>query len=194
MNSARITAVSAAVLSADSSAVMMLICQPVNSDARRTFWPPRPIAIARFSSSTTTSIACVSSSTTIDDTLAGANAPITNCAGSSDQSTISTRSPPNSPVTACTREPRIPTQVPIGSMRLSLVKTAILARTPASRAADFTSSKPCSISGTSSSNNFMMNSGAVRDRITCGPRALRSIRRMYARTRSPMRRFSLGII
>ena len=63
--------------------VIMLICQPVSSEARRTFWPLRPIAIARFSSSTTTSIACFSSSTTIDDTSAGASAPITNCAGSS---------------------------------------------------------------------------------------------------------------
>ena len=34
----------------------------------------------RFSSSTTTSIACLSSSTTMDSTLAGASAPITNCA------------------------------------------------------------------------------------------------------------------
>lgn len=43
---------------------------------------------------------------------------------------------------------------------------------------DLMTKEPCSISGTSNSNNFMMNSGAVRDKITCGPRALRSIRRM----------------
>ncbi|MNT49978.1 hypothetical protein D3C72_1868670 [compost metagenome] len=121
MNRMRTAAVSWAALSADSSAVMMLIFQPVRSEARRTFWPERPIAIARFSSSTTTSIACFSSSTMIDDTFAGARAPMTNCAGSSDHSTMSTRSPPSSPVTACTREPRMPTQVPIGSMRLSAV-------------------------------------------------------------------------
>ena len=78
---------------------MMLIFQPVRSEARRTFWPPRPMAMARFSSSTTTSIACFSSSTTIDDTLAGASAPITNCAGSSLHSTMSTRSPASSLVT-----------------------------------------------------------------------------------------------
>jgi len=36
------------------------------------------------------------SSTTIDCTLAGANAPMTNCAGSSDTNTISTRSPASS--------------------------------------------------------------------------------------------------
>src|SRR5216117_1612558 len=109
----------------DSSSVIRLICQPVSSEASRTFWPLRPIATARFSSSTTTSMACFSSSTTIEDTSAGARAPITNCAGSADHSTMSTRSPASSCVTACTREPRMPTQVPIGSMRLSLVKIAV---------------------------------------------------------------------
>ena len=48
---------------------------------------------------------------------AGANAPITNCAGSADQRTISTRSPASSLVTAVTRMPRMPTHVPIGSIR-----------------------------------------------------------------------------
>ena len=152
------------------------------------------MAIARFSSSTTTSIACFSSSTRIELTSAGARAPITNCAGSADHSTMSTRSPASSCVTACTRDPRMPTQVPIGSMRRSLVCTAIFARTPGSRAADLISSSRSSISGTSSSNSFMMNCGAVRDRISCGPRALRSIFMTQARTRSPTRRFSLGII
>ena len=82
---------------------------------------------------------------------------------------MSTRSPASSCVTACTREPRMPTQVPIGSMRRSSVNTAILARTPGSRAAALISSRPSSISGTSSSNSSMMNSGAVRDRMSCGP-------------------------
>src|SRR5258705_395719 len=76
----------------DSASVMRLIVQPVSSEARRTFWPLRPIAMARFSSSTTTSMACLSSSTRIEDTSAGASAPITNCAGSSDHNTMSTRS------------------------------------------------------------------------------------------------------
>ncbi len=40
----------------------------------------------------------------------------------------------------------------------------------------------------------MMNCGAVRDRINCGPRAWRSIFISQARTRSPGRRFSFGII
>ena len=88
----------------------------------------------------------------------------------------------------------MPTQVPIGSMRLSLVCTAILARMPGSRAADLISSRPSSISGTSSSNSFMMNCGAVRDRMSCGPRAWRSIFATQARTRSPTRRFSFGIM
>ena len=194
MNSCRTADFSPSRFSADSSAVMMLICQPVSSEASRTFCPPRPMAIARFSSSTTTSIAWRSSSTTIELTLAGASAPMTNCAGSSDHSTMSTRSPDSSLVTACTREPRMPTQVPIGSMRRSLVHTAILARTPGSRAADLICSSPCSISGTSSSNSFIRNSGEVRDRITAGPRCVRSILATQARTRSPMRRFSLPMV
>ena len=152
------------------------------------------MALGRFSSSTTTSIACLSSSTTMDSTLAGARAPITNCAGSSDHSTISTCSPPSSLRTAVTREPRMPTQVPIGSMRLSYATTAIFARTPASRAAALISSRPCSISGTSFSNSWRMKSGAVRDRITCWPRAAWSTRNTKARTRSATRRFSFGII
>ena len=40
----------------------------------------------------------------------------------------------------------------------------------------------------------MMNCGAVRDRISCGPRAWRSIFITQARTRSPTRRFSFGIM
>src|SRR5256885_1392936 len=58
----------------DSSSVIRLICQPVSSEARRTFWPLRPMATARFPSSTTTSIACFSSSTTIEETSAGGSA------------------------------------------------------------------------------------------------------------------------
>ena len=66
----------------DSSSVMMLSSQPVSSLASRTFWPVRPIAWARFSSSTTISMLCASSSTLILLTSAGASALITNCAGS----------------------------------------------------------------------------------------------------------------
>ena len=43
-------------------------------------------------------------------------------------------SPCSSATTACTREPRMPTQAPTGSMELSLEITAILARLPGSRA------------------------------------------------------------
>jgi hypothetical protein len=111
-----------------------------------------------------------------DDRLHGGRreAPITNCAGSSDHSTMSMFSPPSSLRTACTREPRMPTHVPIGSMRLSYATTPIFARTPGSRAAALISSRPCSISGTSISNSFIRNSGDVRDSSICGPRAVRS--------------------
>ena len=63
---------------------------------------------------------------------------ITNCAGLSSNGMMSTRSPAISFETACTREPRIPTQAPTGSMRGSLLRTAILARAPgvAGRAED----------------------------------------------------------
>ncbi len=116
-----------------------------------------------------------SSSTTMELTSAGASALITNCAGSGDHRMMSTRSPASSWVTACTREPRMPTQVPMGSMRGSLDLTAILARRPGSRAAALISSSPSSISGTSSSKSFTRKSGAMRERINCGPRAARSI-------------------
>jgi uncharacterized membrane protein len=43
-------------------------------------------------------------------------------------------SPCNSPTTAWTRLPRIPTQAPTGSMPLSREMTAIFARLPGSRA------------------------------------------------------------
>ncbi|MPN07889.1 hypothetical protein SDC9_155161 [bioreactor metagenome] len=139
-------------------------------------------------------MACFSSSTTMEDTLAGASAPITNWAGSSDHSTMSTRSPASSLVTAFTRVPRTPTQVPIGSTRLSWLSTAILARLPGSRAQLLISSRPCSISGTSLRNSSIMNSGAERERMMGAPRSVRSTSMIMARTRSPLRRFSLGII
>ena len=74
--------------------------QPVNCVAKRTFWPLRPIACAKLSALTAISIEWLSSSTMIDVTSAGAIALITYCAGLSSQSTISTRSPPNSLVIA----------------------------------------------------------------------------------------------
>ena len=98
----------------------------------------------------------------IDATSAGAIALITNCAGLSSQSTMSTRSPLNSPDTAWTREPRIPTQAPTGSKRLSLVLTAIFALEPGSRAAAFISNVSSAISGTSIRNSSTSISGCVR--------------------------------
>ena len=51
-------------------------------------------------------------------------------------------SPCNSPTTACTRLPRMPTQAPTGSMPLSREITAILARLPGSRATALISMMP----------------------------------------------------
>ena len=95
---------------------------------------------------------------------------MTNCAGLSSYGMMSTRSPAISFETACTREPRMPTQAPTGSMRGSLLRTAILARTPGSRAAPRIWIRPWPTSGTSSLNSSIRNSGAVRVRNSCGPR------------------------
>ena len=107
---------------------------------------------------------------------------------------MSTRSPASSLVTPFTRVPRTPTQVPMGSTRLSCDSTAILAREPGSRAHDLISSKPCSISGTSARNSSIMYSGAERDKMIGAPRRVLSTSMIMARTRSPERRFSFGIM
>ena len=62
--------------------------------------------------------------------------------GWADQGMMSIFSPPSSCTTAWTREPRMPTQAPTGSMELSREITAILAREPGSRATAFTSMMP----------------------------------------------------
>ena len=111
-----------------------------------------------------------SSSTMIDTTSAGAIALMTNCAGFSLHRMMSTRSPLSSFDTACTREPRMPMQAPMGSVRLSCARTAILARSPGSRAQPMISTRPWLISGTSMRNSSIMNSGAVREMKSCGPR------------------------
>ena len=119
MNSWRAAVCSASLFACTWSAVITFSCQPVRRLARRTFWPPLPMAWARRSSATARSIECLSSSTMIDCTSAGAMALITNWAGLSDHSTMSTRSPFSSFETAWTREPRMPMHAPIGSVRLS---------------------------------------------------------------------------
>ncbi len=184
---------SASSFSAASSSVMMFRDQPHKSLASRTFWPPRPIACARFSSVTAMSIAWVSSSKTIEATSAGAIALMVNWAGLSSQSTISIRSPANSPETACTLDPRMPTQAPTGSIRPSFVFTAIFALDPGSRAAPKIWITSSDISGTSTLNNSTNMDRAVRDKINCGPRLSGRISTSMARKRSPIRNISLGI-
>ncbi len=136
----------------------------------------------------------LSSSTMIEATSAGAMALMTNCAGLSSQRTMSTRSPPSSPDTAWTREPRMPIQAPCGSMRLSLERTAILAREPGSRAAAMTSINCSEISGTSMRNSSISICGSVRDSISCGPRFSVRISLSKARRRTPMRKVSRGMM
>ena len=132
-----------AVRRSDSScSVRMSISQPVSCDARRTFWPRRPMASDSCASGTTTSMRSLSSSSTTLATSAGASALTTKVAISADHGMMSIFSPCNSFTTACTREPRIPTQAPTGSTDESREMTAILAREPGSRATAFTSTMP----------------------------------------------------
>ncbi len=194
MNSSRSSRCSDSLFSSAACSLMMLSFQPVSSLARRMFWPPRPIACDSFSSATAMSMLWASSSTTIELTSAGAIALMTNCAAFSSNGMMSTRSPAISFETACTREPRMPTQAPTGSIRGSLLRTAILARAPGSRAAPRMLIRPWPTSGTSSLNSSIRNSGAVRDRNSCGPRG--SVRTSFrnALMRSWVRTGSRGII
>src|ERR1051325_7831477 len=75
-----------------------------------------------------------------------------------------------------------------------LLEIKSCAREPGARAQLLISSRPCSISGTSWRNSSIMNSGAERDRMMGAPRSVRSTSMIMARTRSPLRRFSLAII
>jgi len=71
----------------------------------------------------------------------------------------------------------MPMQAPIGSVRVSWASTAILARSPGSRAQALISTRPWPTSGTSSLNSSIMNSGAPRLMNNCGPRG--SLRTSY---------------
>ena len=65
--------------------------------------------------------------------VAGFSALRTYCDGSSSYWTMSIFSPRSSRITACTREPFMPTQAPTGSTSRSFERTATLLRSPASR-------------------------------------------------------------
>jgi hypothetical protein len=102
-----------------SASVRMSIWLLVSCEARRTFWPRRPIARLSWSSGTTTSIRPSSSSMTTRATVAGWRALTTKVAVSSDQGMMSIFSPCISCTTAWTRLPFMPTQAPTGSIELS---------------------------------------------------------------------------
>ena len=180
----------------DSSSVIRLMVQPVSSDARRTFWPLRSDGdgqIVLVHHHVHAVLFLIDQDAGV--TSAGASAPITNCAGSADQSTISTRSPASSPVTACTREPRMPTQVPIGSMRLVVGMHRDLARTPGIARRRFDLEQAFLDFRNFEFEQFHdeLRRGARQDQLR--DRApLRSMFAATGRTRSPTRRFSFGII
>ena len=77
--------------------------QPVSCEARRTFWPRRPMASDSWSSGTTTSMRSASSSSTTLATSAGCSALTMKVAASGDHGMMSIFSPCSSPTTACTR-------------------------------------------------------------------------------------------
>ncbi len=153
-------------------------------EARRMFCPSLPIACARSSSATTTTRR-VSVTGMIRFTSAGANTRRIRSDSSSVQLMISIRSLDNSRTIACTRLPRIPTHAPTGSTRLSFVVTAIFERWPGSRTTFTIRMVPSLISGTSSSNSRLRNSGDARDTMTCGPLGLLRTSATHARTASP---------
>jgi hypothetical protein len=153
---------------------MMLMRQPVSSDARRTFWPPRPMAMARFSSSTTTSIAWRSSSTTMrlhvgrrqraDDELRRVFGPqhdVHALAGELVGDAVDART-----AHADAGADGVDTAV--------VADDGDLGAAAGSRAQLLISSRPCSISGTSCANSSIMKPGALRDSMICGPRCVGS--------------------
>ena len=116
--------------------------QPVSCEASRTFWPRRPIASDSCWSGTTTSMR---SRVLVEHHLGdfGRRQRVDHEGGESgDHGMMSIFSPCSSLTTACTREPRMPTQAPTGSTEESREITAILAREPGSRATAFTSTMP----------------------------------------------------
>src|SRR3989338_5286773 len=125
-----------------------------------------------------------SSCNSVSITCAGFRASFTYSAGSSDHSTTSIFSPPNSDVTTATRTPRLPTNDPTGSTCSSFECTAIFARLPGSRTTPFATTTPLAISGTSASNSLMRKFGWERVRRMKVPRTLSSTRKSKARTLS----------
>ena len=118
-----------------SSSLLISIFQPSNLAARRTFCPFLPMASESWLSSTTTSRCFSALSTTVTRlTFAGCSAFSANVTASSWNSIMSIFSPRNSRMIDCTRIPFIPTHAPTASTSLSLDMTAILVRSPASRA------------------------------------------------------------
>ncbi len=111
-------------------------------------------------------------------TFAGLSALATYFVGSSLHLTMSTFSPRNSSTTACTREPRCPTQAPTGSTFSCRDHTAILLRAPDSRACALISTTPSCNSGTSNSNSRRSRPGWLRETSTRGVLVVRFTSRM----------------
>ena len=162
----------------------------MSSEDNLIFWPFLPIAWAKLSSLTWTSILSASSSKTIEVTSAGDKVFISNFAGSSSQTIISILSLPNSFETAWTLAPLIPTHAPTGSILVSFVLTAILDLPPGSLATALIWTTSSAISGTSSLNNSTNISFDPLDKVNCDPLFSRTVSSRIALTLSPMRYIS----
>src|SRR2546421_3132242 len=153
--------------------LLMSIRQPVSRAASLAFWPSLPMARESWKSGTITSAVWVSGSMRTSFTFAGDSAFDTKREASSAHGMMSTFSPRSSLTTIRTLDPFGPTHAPTGSTLDSREVTAILLRCPASRATCLMSTMPSTISGTSSSNSFLMRLGCVREQMICGPRGER---------------------
>ena len=147
------------------------IFQPVSLAASRAFWPPFPMASDSWSSATETRTFWSLSTICASSTFAGDSERVTKTTGSWLQGTMSIFSPPSSRTIACTRDPLMPTHAPTASILSSLDTTETLARDPGSRAMPLISMIFSATSGTSASKRRRRNSGCVRERMICGPRA-----------------------
>ena len=142
--------ISSSISARFSSSLLMSMRQPINFDASRTFCPFFPIASDNWLSSTMISMIrsgggstsgevgsySVSDAARMDTrlTCAGLIALVANVTTSSDHWMMSIFSPRSSRMMDWTRLPLMPTHAPTGSTSRSLEATAILVRSPDSRA------------------------------------------------------------
>jgi hypothetical protein len=100
----------------------------VSFEASRTFWPRRPIASESWSSVTFTVAVFLAGSSLMSVISAGRSALMISASTDSFHRMMSIFSPFSSSVIDLMRVPRMPTQAPMQSTRMSAEATAILVR------------------------------------------------------------------